>query len=285
MDGHPRGVLSIVNKIETIVREFDKKDSERRIKAIREGFRRRTSGKTERQVKKIALKCLHCIRNIIGESTLYACSHDLNDLQNVPIFNADLCRPIGPTEEEWELARQIVPDVDYTSLRCRIARIEDNQRRIAPIDLDNSNTEMHNVCSNCGNQDIVYDCKTDDDICTQCGLACRALHSLDDHWQTSADILNPMISEPIGGHRQAQKKADYLAGMRCPNGISRYTKWMDYVASTTYIKDTCSKLRLGQHTEKLACQLYGTVRCGTDRLEKHSHTIVACILVARRCVH
>ena len=129
---------------------------------------------------------------------------------------------------------------------------------------------------------IVYDAQTDDNICTRCGLAYKALHAPDGHHSKHMNILNPMVSEPIQGHRQAQKKADYLAGMRCPNGISMYTKWIDYVSTTESIREICCKLRLGYCIEETACKLYGTVRCATDRLERPIDVMVACIIVARR---
>ena len=282
MSGHPRGVMSIVTKIERILHAVDKKNSARRIHAIRTGFRARTQGKSDREVKRIALKCLHTVRNIVADDVVHSTPRDHMPVQHVPSMHSQLCNPIGPTDEEWKLACKILPGIEYASLRCRIARVHQHQHTSSNRVSDR--TVVQNACAACGQTRIVYDEQTDDNICTQCGLARKAFHVPETYHDKYTHILHPMVSEPIEGHRHAQKKADYLSGMRCSNGISMYTKWLDYVAMTEHIRELCCKLHIGRAIGEMACNLYGIMRCATDRLERHSDVMVACIIVSRRCI-
>ena len=278
MNGHPPAVLNVLSKIEHLLATVDKTHSARRIQAVQTGLRKRSRGKTDKQTQRIALKCLHAIRKIVEAKA--ARGGDDRELPGggIPVLHSQLCKSTGPAQEEWDLARKIRPDIDYRSLRCRIARIDRMRYVPSGSRVPAASAPVKIGCAQCGSNHLVYDAQTDDDICTQCGLATRAYG----HGQENDNTHQPMLSEPIEGHRRAQTAADYLSGIRNPKSISLYTKHADCADKQQFIEDVCCKLHLGHMTCRIARDLYERVRFGTDRLEKAADTLVACIIIARR---
>lgn len=278
MIGHPPAVLAVLSKIERLLATVDKTHSARRIQAVETGLRRRSHGKTDKQTQRIALKCLHAIRKIVeANATRVVDDHELPG-GGIPVLHSQLCKSTGPAQDELDLARRIRPDIDYRSLKCKIARI-DRMRYVPSLSsVPAGSAPVQIRCTQCGSDHLVYDAQTDDDICTQCGLAKRAYG----HAHENDNTHQPMLSEPIEGHRRAQTTADYFSGLRNPHSISMYTKHADCMSKQQFIEDVCCKLHLGQMTSRLACDIYYRVRLSSDRLEKAADTLVACIIVARR---
>ena len=245
------------------------------MQAVKAGLYVRTRGKSNKVAMTAALKCLHRIRNILN---MQEPSHVSCLQPRAQVVHEALCGPVGPTADELVLARCVLPGIDYGLLRSKMQRVfkivHDSKRlrRAVPV-------VKLPECASCGNTELVYDAQVDDEICTNCGVARKR----GPHQEITSleEFPQPMLSEPLVGHRFAQASADAFSGHQA-NTVSIHTKWNDYVNNKEFIESVCGKLHLGAYVTTIASHMYKTVRYRVDRLEKPLETLVACVVISKR---
>ena len=267
MSGHPTLHEQVMEKIRNTLQSVDDSKADAWLARVNIGVETRAAGDANAR-HRVALKCLHQLRRIICPAPAALRSVTLP----CPRTNKAVCRMSGPTDTELELARRVSPSMTYGQLRHKLAQVEQTRAAAGPP------RPPSLVCSNCASIDgIVDDMVTGDAVCTQCGMVASKVMVSD----TGSNSC--MYSEPIRGHRRAQRKCDMHSGMSADKAcISDLTRYKDEVEAREFISHLCDAYGVGRRATLLAIAAYLRIRKAYAHVENREHTLAACIIVGRR---
>lgn len=237
----------------------------------KDGILRRTKGdNVDRQTR----KCLHRLRTILSPP---------RTASKAPVAcggrSAWCTQSVIPSEEEVKLCRRLCPRLPLATLAAKIAKVSCALRDAAKEPLP---PRPAMTCTNpqCDGRDecLVFDAVSADTVCSNCGMVCV---SQDAHaWQTVAPVNQPMYSEPIKGHINAQQKADFYCGMHGDATTSNYTKFMDIQHMSNWYQS-----HMPEALASRATQVYSEYRRIVDHVQQKDAIAMACTIVARRSMH
>ena len=265
--GHPFESSTAYNEIKQILVQ-NGLGAGKYVQLVNNGILNRTKhGDWDHQTR----KCLHKLRKLNNGSACQKYTPRRVKTQKAA------SESILPTATEFQAAKLLCPDIKYSELSAKMARVtcvlaNAPAEKMAPMP---SITCSNPACTS-GDTALVFDACCADTICSDCGMVAVPQDAY--AWQTYAPVNVPMYSEPISGIVQAQKKCDALSGFS-NSSTSAYTKHIDSQQAKEWYE-----CQFPSAIAKEAHRIYGKYRQETGHVQQRSAVIMACALLAGRAL-
>ena len=233
------------------------------------GILKRSGGK---DVDRQARKCLHRLRVILAPRRPEALPPKV-----ACAARSTWCTQSAiPSEEEINMCRRLCPHLPLATLAAKVAKVSCALRDAKNQPLP---PRPNMACKNpqCDGSDtcLVFDPVSADTVCSNCGVVCVSQDAY--AWDTVAPVNQPMFSEPIKGHVNAQQKTDFYCGMRGDATTSDYTKFQDVQRMTQWYH-----AHLCEAMAQESARVYSGYRDIVNHVQQKDAVAMACTIVARR---